>query len=68
MVYYYCEDDFGNEVPAYCYLRDYEKGNKDFKPIYDKLGNQEYGWANIEDVVIILDVIKDKFYKEFIRG
>jgi hypothetical protein len=63
MVYYYCEEN-GKSVPAYCYLFDYNNGNKVFKPIYDKENNQEYGWSNIEDVIRILDYIRKVFYEE----
>jgi hypothetical protein len=58
MVYYYVEYN-GREVPAYCYLSDYRKGEYKFEPIYDELGYGEFGWADFEEVARILDLIKD---------
>lgn len=63
MVYFYTEYN-GRYVPAYCYLNDYERGDISWLPIYDENNSGCFGWSNIEEVVRILDVIRDKFYKE----
>ena len=59
MAYYICEDENGEEVPAYCYARDYKNG-KPFLPIYDKNNNGEYGWADFNACCRIFDVIRNK--------
>ena len=57
MVYFYVKDKNGNEVPAYCYLRDF--GTEcTFHPIYDKTG--ENGWSDFEECCRIFDVIMKK--------
>lgn len=60
MVYFICSDVFGNDVPAYCYKSDYKGNEDDFKPIYDRNETHEYGWICFNDVVRILDVIRDR--------
>ena len=60
MVYYICKDELGNTVPAYCYKSDYKGNEGDFKPIYDRNETHEYGWICFNDVVRILDVIRDR--------
>ena len=61
IVYFYCEEN-NKDVPAYCYLTDYNEGRKEFKPIYDRNNTMEFGWANIECVISILDALKLKLY------
>ena len=59
MVYYICEDENGEDVPAYCYVRDYRNG-KPFLPIYDKNNNGEYGWSDFNACCCIFDVIRNR--------
>ena len=59
MVYYVCEDENKNIVPAYCYSGLY-KEPKDLKPIYDRYETCEYGWYDFSEVARILDVIMKK--------
>jgi hypothetical protein len=59
MVYYICEDENGDEVPAYCYERDYRNGGP-FLPIYDKNNSGEYGWSDFNECCRIFDVIRNK--------
>ena len=59
MVYYICEDENGDEVPAYCYERDYRNGCP-FLPIYDKNNSGEYGWSDFNECCRIFDVIRNK--------
>lgn len=60
MVYYICKDEYGNSVPAYCYKSDYKGNEDDFKPIYDRDNTGEFGWYDFDQVVRILDVIRDR--------
>ena len=60
MVYYICKDESGKEVPAYCYKSDYKGNEGDFKPIYDRNETHEFGWICFNDVVRILDVIRER--------
>lgn len=59
MIFYICNDENGEEVPAYCYARDYENGAP-FLPIYDKNNNGEYGWSDFDACCRIFDVIRNK--------
>ena len=59
MVYSICEDENGEDVPAYCYRKDYENG-KPFLPIYDKDNNGEYGWSDFNACCCIFDVIRNR--------
>lgn len=59
MVYYICKDENGDEVPAYCYERDYRNGDH-FLPIYDKNNSGKYGWSDFNECCRIFDVIRNK--------
>lgn len=59
MVYYITKHK-NRYVPAYCYKRDYHGNKEDFLPIYDEENCGEYGWSDFNDVVRILDVIRDR--------
>ena len=59
MVYYICEDENGEDVPAYCYARDYSN-SKSFLPIYDKNNSGEYGWSDFNACCRIFDVIRNR--------
>ena len=68
MVYYIVEYK-GRYVPAYCYLQDYERLVKagkevEFLPIYDEDETHEFGWICFNDVVRILDVIRERIMKK----
>lgn len=58
MVYFYVREN-GKDVPAYCYLSDYNKNNPKFLPIYDKDNTCEFGWNNFEECCRIFDVIRN---------
>lgn len=62
MVYFYCTDENGNEVPAYCYKSDYIKGGK-FLPIYDENNTGEFGWSDFEECCRIFEVIRKECLK-----
>lgn len=59
MVYYICKDENGEEVPAYCYERDYRNGEH-FLPIYDQNNSGEYGWTDFNACCRIFDVIRNR--------
>ena len=59
MVYFYVQEN-GKDVPAYCYLRDYDKNNPKWLPIYDSNNTGEFGWYEFEQCCRIFDVIRNK--------
>lgn len=61
MVYWFVEEN-GEDVPAYCYLNDYQSG-KPFLPIYDKDNTCEFGWSDFTECCRIFNVIRDNLAK-----
>ena len=55
MVYWITSLD-GEDVPAYCYLSDFQKGGG-FLPIYDEYNTGEFGWSDFSECCRIFDVI-----------
>ena len=58
MVYWIVTLD-GEDVPAYCYLSDFQKGGG-FLPIYDENNTGEFGWSDFSECCRIFDVILDR--------
>lgn len=56
MVYYYVNHN-GKDVPAYCYMSDYDENNPQFLPIYDSENTGEFGWSDFEECCRIFDKI-----------
>lgn len=61
MVYWITTLD-GEDVPAYCYLSDFQKGGG-FLPIYDEYNTGEFGWSDFSECCRIFDVIYNAIQK-----
>lgn len=61
---YWVTEYNGEEVPAYCYLRDYSgDGTDKFYPIYNDRNNEEdFGWCDFAQCCILFDVIRKKLF------
>jgi hypothetical protein len=59
---YWVVKENGEDVPAYCYLSDYQSG-KPFLPIYDKDNTCEFGWSDFTECCRIFNMIRYKLSK-----
>lgn len=53
----------GKDIPAYCYLSDFDPRSKHqyvFQPIWDKENMGLFGWSNFEECCRIFDVISNR--------
>lgn len=58
MTYFYDRDSNGKYFPTYL-----DSVSGEFKPIYDKEETYDFGWADFDQVVRILDVINERLKK-----